>query len=129
MFVIGWFAEQSLCHGSYTHKITTLTASLGTAFDVFFSQISQLFFSGYLLRGEKTPLFFSPQSITAVLMISLSARIIAAFPRGGSVMELMIVVITKTNQIKLAQVKILLGCANRFSNFSSMCSQDRFELN
>lgn len=60
MFVIGWFAEQSLCHGSYTHKITTLTASLGTAFNVFFSQISQLFFSGYLLRGEKSSsLFFS----------------------------------------------------------------------
>lgn len=55
-------------------------------------------------------------------MINLSAKIIAAFPRGGFVMVLMIVVITKTNQIKLVQVKILLGCAYRFSNFGSINS-------
>lgn len=69
----------------------------------------QLVFSDYFLR-EKT-LFFSPQSIIVVLMISLSAKIIAAFPRGGFVMELMIAVITKMNQTKPVQVKILLGCA------------------
>lgn len=40
-------------------------------------------------------------------MISLSAKIIAAFPRGGFVMELMIVVITKTNQIKLVQQELV----------------------
>jgi len=69
----------------------------------------QLFFSDDFLR--KNIFFFSPQSIIVVLMISLSAKTIAAFPRGGFVMELMIVVIMKTNQIKPVQVKILLGCA------------------
>lgn len=55
-------------------------------------------------------------------MISLSAKIIAAFPRGGFVMELMIVVIMKMNQIKPVQVKILLGCTYKFSNSSSINS-------
>lgn len=41
-------------------------------------------------------------------MIILSAKIIAAFPRGGFVMELMIVVIMKMKPIKPVQVKILL---------------------
>lgn len=41
--------------------------------------------------------------IIAVLMINLNARIIAAFPRDGFVMELMIVGAMKMNPIKLVQ--------------------------
>lgn len=93
------------------------------SFHRFHSCFSQIIF---LSEKKKTktnpPVFFSPQSIIAVLMTNLSARIIAVFPRGGFVMELMIVGITKMNQIKLVQVKILLGCANKFFNFSSMNS-------
>lgn len=44
-----------------------------------------------------------PASIIAALMISLNARIIAASPRNGFVMELMIVGAMKTNPIRLVQ--------------------------
>lgn len=88
-----------------------LTASSGNTVYCF---TFNFFFSDYFLRKKTSLLFsslFSPQSITVVLMISLSAKIIGAFPRGGFVMELMIVVIMKMNQIKRVQVKVLLGCA------------------
>ena len=49
------------------------------------------------------------QSIIAVLMISLNAKIIAVSPRDGSVMELMTVEAMKMNPIKPVQVKVSLN--------------------
>ena len=51
---------------------------------------------------------FPPQTIIAVLMINLNARIIAVSPRDGFVMELMIVGVMKMNPIKHVQVKVCL---------------------
>lgn len=51
---------------------------------------------------------FPPQTIIAVLMINLNARIIAVSPRDGFVMELMIVGAMKMNPIKHVQVKVCL---------------------
>ena len=56
---------------------------------------------------------FPPQTIIAVLMINLNARIIAVSPRDGFVMELMIVGAMKMNPIKHVQVKVLLGCIRK----------------
>lgn len=60
MFVIDWFAEQSLCHGPYTYRITTPIASLEHLM-CSFHRFNSCFFQIIFLSEKKNPtcLFFS----------------------------------------------------------------------